>query len=121
MINTMDAYGGISDVRIEGIETIAVRYKTLVEATKKKTYNILDHRKGDFDVDYVEFRDQFDNLRNSMQNFVDTWFEKNLTVSTDYSLNIANVMIPSSDIRNYDVPLKKCVKHMFVFHIGLPE
>ena len=47
MINTMDAYAGLGDVRIEGIETIAVRYKTVVDATKKKNYDILDHRKGE--------------------------------------------------------------------------
>ena len=47
MINTMDAYSNLGDVKIEGIETIAVRYKTIVDATKKKNYDILDHRKGD--------------------------------------------------------------------------
>lgn len=47
MINTINSYGGLSDIRIEGIETILVRYKTLVEAAKKKTYDILDHRKPD--------------------------------------------------------------------------
>ena len=81
MINTMDAYSGLADVRIEGIETIVVRYKTVVEATKKKSYDILDHRKTDFDTDYLEFRNHFDNLRQNMQNFVDSWFEKSLSVS----------------------------------------
>jgi hypothetical protein len=41
----MEAYSGLPDVRIEGIEPIAVRYKNLVEAAKKKNYDILDHRK----------------------------------------------------------------------------
>jgi len=47
MIMTMDAYSGLGDVKIEGIEAIAVRYKTLVDATKKKNYDVLDHHKGD--------------------------------------------------------------------------
>lgn len=47
MINTMNGYANIGNVRIEGIDTIAVRYKTIVEATKKKNYDILDHRKGE--------------------------------------------------------------------------
>ena len=47
IINTMDAYSGLGEVRIEGIETIAVRYKSVVDATKKKSYDILDHRKGE--------------------------------------------------------------------------
>jgi hypothetical protein len=47
MIATMDAYAGLPDVRIEGIEPVAVRYKNLVEAAKKKSYDVLDHRKQD--------------------------------------------------------------------------
>ena len=45
MLNTMEAYSGLSDVHIEGIDLIAVRYKTIVDGTKKKNYDILDHRK----------------------------------------------------------------------------
>ena len=47
MINTMESYSGLGDVKIEGIEVIAVRYKTIVDQTRKKTYDILDHRKGE--------------------------------------------------------------------------
>ena len=78
----MNSWAGIADVRIEGIDSIAVRYKTVCDAVKKKTYDILDHRKGDFDTDYMEFKGQFENLRQQMQNFLDTWFERNLPVST---------------------------------------
>ena len=80
MITTMQAYSAIGDVRIEGIEIIAVRYKTIIEAVRKKTYDILDHRKSDFDVDYAEFLTQFEGLQAQIQSFVDSWFEKNLTV-----------------------------------------
>ena len=101
MITTMDGYANIGNVRIEGIDTIAVRYKTIVEATKKKNYDILDHRKGEvsklwssavrytfmlsstfqFDTDYLEFRSQFDSLQMQIQSFVDSWFERSLSVS----------------------------------------
>ena len=76
----MHAYANIGDVRIEGIDIIAVRYKTIVESVRKKTYDILDHRKSEFDVDYAEFRSQFDTLQSQIQAFIDGWFEKNLTV-----------------------------------------
>ena len=45
MLNTMEAYSGLADVRSEGIDIIVVKYKTIVENTKKKNYDILDHRK----------------------------------------------------------------------------
>ena len=80
----MHAYANIGDVRIEGIDIIAVRYKTIVESVRKKTYDILDHRKSEFDVDYAEFRSQFDTLQSQIQAFVDGWFEKNLTVCKNF-------------------------------------
>jgi dynein heavy chain len=47
MINTMDSYSGLPDVKIEGIDTIVVRYKTVCDGAKKKNYDILDHRKSE--------------------------------------------------------------------------
>ena len=47
MVNTIDSYSGLPDVRIEGIDPIAVRYKTIVESVRKKNYDILDHRKSE--------------------------------------------------------------------------
>ncbi|ELU05307.1 hypothetical protein CAPTEDRAFT_162628 [Capitella teleta] len=88
MINTMNGYANIGNVRIEGIDTIAVRYKTIVEATKKKNYDILDHRKGEFDTDYLEFRSQFDSLQMQIQSFVDSWFERSL--STEQAIELLN-------------------------------
>jgi len=45
MISTMEAFSGLKDARIEGLEALVLQYNNLVDATKKKNYNILDHRK----------------------------------------------------------------------------
>ena len=34
-----------------------------------------------YDNDYMEFRNQIENLRMMLQNFMDTWFAKSLSVS----------------------------------------
>ena len=47
MINTIEMFSGLGNVKIEGIEVIAVKYKTVVEQAKKKNYDILDHRKAE--------------------------------------------------------------------------
>lgn len=47
MLNTMENLAGINKVKIEGIETIAIRYQTIVTNVKKKSYDLLDHRKGE--------------------------------------------------------------------------
>ena len=47
MINTIEMFAGLGDVKIEGIEVIAVKYKNICEQAKKKNYDILDHRKAE--------------------------------------------------------------------------
>jgi len=47
MVNTMEMFAGLADIKIEGIESIAVKCKTIVDQTKKKSYDVLDHRKGE--------------------------------------------------------------------------
>nr|XP_006825999.1 PREDICTED: dynein heavy chain 5, axonemal [Saccoglossus kowalevskii] len=86
MMNTIENLSGLSDIKIEGIESISVRFQGIVQTYKKKNYDILDHRKGEFDQDYMEFRSQIDSLQNQLQNFVDSWFEK--TLSTEKALEL---------------------------------
>ncbi|XP_053396215.1 dynein axonemal heavy chain 5-like isoform X3 [Mercenaria mercenaria] len=79
MINTMEMFSGLGDVKIEGIDIIVVKFKTICDNAKKKNYDILDHRKAEFDNDYLEFRNQIENMRGMLQNFMDTWFQKSLS------------------------------------------
>lgn len=53
MINTMEMFSGLGDIKIEGVDIIANKYKTIVDSTKKKNYNLLDHRKGDVSFDLL--------------------------------------------------------------------
>lgn len=45
MVNTMEMFFSFYTVKIEGIDIIAVKYKTIVDVIKKKNYNIFDYRK----------------------------------------------------------------------------
>jgi len=45
MISTMEAFSGLENARIEGLEAIVLQYNNIVDATKTKNYDILDHRK----------------------------------------------------------------------------
>ena len=51
MITTIDRYSGIAELRMEGIDVIIVKYKAIVEATKKKNYDILEHKKSDVSLE----------------------------------------------------------------------
>ena len=45
MIRVMDAYAGLMEIKADGVEVIAARYRNLVDAVKRKGYDVLDHRK----------------------------------------------------------------------------
>ncbi|KAK3754858.1 hypothetical protein QZH41_011331 [Actinostola sp. cb2023] len=99
MLNTMENLSDLSKVKIEGIETIVVRYTTIVFNVKKKAYDLLDHRKGEFDIDYEEFKANIEGLKQQLQAFVDSWFEKPL--STMRSLELLNKFESISGIQLY--------------------
>ncbi len=73
VITTIDSLSSLNTVKLEGIEPIAVKYKTIVENIKKKNYDVLDHRKIEFENDYSDFKSQIDFLQQQLQSFIDTW------------------------------------------------
>ncbi|CAF0752391.1 unnamed protein product [Didymodactylos carnosus] len=80
VLNTIESLSGLQNIRVEGLEPIVVKYKSVVDAIKKKTYDLLDHRKQDFDNDYDDFKQQIDNIQTQLQTFIDSWFRKSYTV-----------------------------------------
>lgn len=57
-----------------------------MSGAEKKKYNVLDHRKAEFETDYLEFKNQVEGLRGALQLYMDSWFDKSL--STDYLLKL---------------------------------
>ena len=47
VITTIENLASLNSVKLEGLEPITVKYKSIVENIKKKSYDILDHRKPD--------------------------------------------------------------------------
>ncbi|XP_076815353.1 dynein axonemal heavy chain 5-like isoform X1 [Clavelina lepadiformis] len=84
MFRVMHEFSGIHNVKIEGIDSIALKYQNIVTNTEKKKYDVLDHRKAEFDSDYNDFCNQIEGLQQTLQDFLDTWFSKPLT--TEYML-----------------------------------
>jgi dynein heavy chain len=73
VITTIESLSALNTVKLEGLESITLKYKNIVENIKKKSYDILDHRKPEFEVDYNEFKAQIDALQLALQTFIDTW------------------------------------------------
>uniref|UniRef100_A0A673Z5Z6 Dynein heavy chain 5, axonemal-like n=1 Tax=Salmo trutta TaxID=8032 RepID=A0A673Z5Z6_SALTR len=83
MASILEDLASLQHMKVEGIEKIFVRYQTIVTTTKSKTYNVLDHRKLEFDSDYTEFKLQIQGLFQSLQSLLVTWFEQSLTRMLD--------------------------------------
>ncbi|KAL2308160.1 hypothetical protein Nmel_001164 [Mimus melanotis] len=84
MSNTMESLLVLQHIKIEGIDKITTQYQNIAANTKSKQYDVLDHRKKEFEKDYLEFKNQIAALYESIQEFVDSWFEK--TVTTEQML-----------------------------------
>jgi dynein heavy chain len=94
------AYQILGESHIEGIEVAAARFQVIVNTLKKKPYDVLDHRKTDFDIDYQEFRSSISDFEVQLQVFFGQCFDK--IQSTRRSLQLLarfeGLMLPCLDI-----------------------
>ncbi|XP_002666734.3 dynein axonemal heavy chain 5 [Danio rerio] len=79
MATTLEDFSVLQFMKFEGVEKIYMRYQNIVSTIKSKTYNVLDHRKLEFDNDYIEFRNQIQVLYQSVDALIDTWLQRPLT------------------------------------------
>ena len=56
MLGTIDTYSVLTTSRIEGMEPMANKFLNIYGGVKKKPYDVLDHRKIDFDNDFEDFK-----------------------------------------------------------------
>nr|XP_055066586.1 dynein axonemal heavy chain 5 [Misgurnus anguillicaudatus] len=76
MFSTITTYNALQDSKIEGLETMATRFQTIVLTMKRKEYSFLDQRRTDFDQDYEAFCKQTSELHNQLKTFMDNTFDK---------------------------------------------
>ncbi len=79
VITTIESLSALNYVKLEGLEPATVKYKNIVEGIRKKSYDVLDHRKPDFENDYNDFRSQVDALQVQLQTYIDTWNRNSYT------------------------------------------
>ncbi|OAF67519.1 hypothetical protein A3Q56_04748 [Intoshia linei] len=84
LLDYIDSFSEIQNISIEGIDTIYLKYKSIVDMIKKKSYDFLDHRRPEFENDYGDMKNQFLNLKTLIHKFIDGWLQKSL--STEKSL-----------------------------------
>ncbi|XP_034721741.1 dynein heavy chain 5, axonemal-like [Etheostoma cragini] len=81
MASSLESLAALQHLKVEGAEKIYARYQNIVMATTSKTYDVLDHRRLEFDSDYADFQLQVQSLFQSLESLLDFWFHQSLTVS----------------------------------------
>ena len=56
VLSSVEVYSGLQTSVIEGIEALSNKFQNLFQNIKKKQYDVLDHRKPEFDRDYDEYQ-----------------------------------------------------------------
>lgn len=74
VVNTIQQFSVLRDSHIEGIESLANRFNSIVSVTKKKPYNPLDHRKMEFNVDFEDFQRLIAELEEQLCGFMASSF-----------------------------------------------
>ena len=77
LLNTVAMYDVLSLSRLDGMDIFSQRFNVLVTTLKKKPYDILEHRKADFDIDYEDFQRQLVdlNVRSQSHMFTESTYD----------------------------------------------
>ncbi|XP_069464857.1 dynein axonemal heavy chain 8 [Ambystoma mexicanum] len=74
IMNVVNTYSVLSMSVIENIDALSVKFKNIYQSIQKKTYDILDQRKTEFDTDFTEFMKKIEGLEGEMQAFMASSF-----------------------------------------------
>ncbi|XP_008293860.1 dynein heavy chain 5, axonemal [Stegastes partitus] len=80
MASTLESLAALQNMKVEGVEEIRVRCQSIVSATESKSYDILDHRRPEFDSDFADFRFQVQTVFQSLQSLLEFWFSRCVTL-----------------------------------------
>eukprot|EP00069_Balaena_mysticetus_P008013 bmy_19526T0 len=72
MITIVQTYSALSNSAIEGIDIMAIKFKNIYQGVKKKQYDILDPRRTEFDMDFLDFTAKIKALEVQIQAFMST-------------------------------------------------
>ncbi|KAJ1563094.1 Dynein heavy chain 5, axonemal [Cladochytrium tenue] len=86
MFSIIEKFSMLERLGVEGMDSLIRRFSNVVNTMQRKPYDILDHRKMEYDSDYASFKKQIADLEAGLQQFIDASFER--ITSTELSLNL---------------------------------
>ncbi|GAA49452.1 dynein heavy chain 5 axonemal [Clonorchis sinensis] len=86
LLDLMDKFAVLNDLKVEGIETIVLRYKSLCENMNKKNFDGVDQNRREFEKELDGFKGQFDLIEQQLKEFLDQWFSKPFSVERQLAM-----------------------------------
>ncbi|KAI9141404.1 dynein heavy chain and region D6 of dynein motor-domain-containing protein [Paraphysoderma sedebokerense] len=103
MFSVIETFSRLELLGVEGVDSILKRFFSVVSQMQRKPYEILDHRKMEYDSDYANFKKQITDLENDVQQFIDNSFER--ISSTEQSVTLLEKFSQIKDMQ-FDLELK---------------
>ncbi|KAJ3249557.1 Dynein heavy chain 5, axonemal [Chytriomyces hyalinus] len=111
MFSVIEKFSLLERLGIEGMESLIRRFSNIMNTMQRKPYDILDHRKMEYDSDYSSFKKQISDLEANLQQFIDSSFEH--ITSTEMSLNL---LAKFSQIKDMQLDLESKYHTVFVHY-----
>jgi dynein heavy chain len=111
MFNIIQKFALLQQLGVEGMDMIVRRFYNILTTLQRKPYDILDHRKLEYDSDYNSFKKQVSDLETTLQQFIDSCFEQ--IVSTEQSLEL---LAKFSQIKDMQIDLESKYHAVFVHY-----
>ncbi|KAI9206840.1 dynein heavy chain and region D6 of dynein motor-domain-containing protein [Polychytrium aggregatum] len=111
MFSVIEKFSLLEKLGIEGMDLTIKRFSNIMMQMQRKPYDILDHRKMEYDSDYVSFKKQISDLEASIQEFIDRSFEH--ITSTEQSLSLLRKF---SQIKDMQLDLESKYHQVFVHY-----
>ena len=86
MFSTVDQFSSLKLSTIEGLDTHERVFAAIESKQRGRPYDLLDHRRQDFNTDYQQFNNEIASLENNLRKFIDSEFDK--VTSTERALSL---------------------------------
>ena len=94
MLLTMDRFSILAISKIEGMDAHNKQWTSVVGMAKKKNYDILDHRRQEFEVDYDDFLRAVELLQSKLQKHMETCVDRQTSVSFFFGFLLLQFLAP---------------------------
>ncbi|TPX71761.1 hypothetical protein SpCBS45565_g00838 [Spizellomyces sp. 'palustris'] len=111
MFSIIEKFSLLERLGIEGMDGLIKRFSNIMMQMQRKPYDILDHRKMEYDSDYNTFKKQISDLEANLQQFIDASFEH--ITNTEQALNLLSKF---SQIKDMQLDLESKYHQVFVHY-----